>query len=54
MSLAVALKEGMKPKVDAGISFVKAGGEKTIITTLNKAAEALEGKAGTIIIQTKA
>ncbi len=50
------LKEGhfgegsMKPKVEAGISFVKAGGEKTIITALNKAVEALEGKAGTIII----
>jgi carbamate kinase len=50
------LKEGhfgegnMKPKVEAGISFVKAGGEKTIITALNKAFEALAEKAGTIII----
>lgn len=40
----------MKPKVEAGVSFAKAGG-KTIITTLSKAVEALEGKAGTIIIQ---
>lgn len=40
----------MKPKVEAGINFVKAGGKKTIITALNKALEALEEKAGTIII----
>jgi len=39
----------MKPKVEAGISFAKAGG-KTIITTPSKVAEALEGKAGTVII----
>lgn len=50
------MKEGhfgegsMKPKVEAGVSFAKAGG-KTVITTLSKAVEALEGKAGTIIIQ---
>jgi carbamate kinase len=43
----------MKPKVEAGINFVKTGGEKTIITSLNKAAEALEEKAGTIIIRRK-
>ncbi|HAZ31109.1 MAG TPA: carbamate kinase, partial [Dehalococcoidia bacterium] len=39
----------MKPKVEAGINFVKAGGEKTIITSLHKAVEALGEKAGTII-----
>jgi carbamate kinase len=50
------LKEGqfsegsMKPKVEAGINFVKATGKKTIITALNKASEALEEKAGTRII----
>jgi len=50
------LKEGqfgqgsMQPKVEAGISFIKAGGEKTIITALNKVSEALAEKAGTIII----
>jgi len=49
------LKEGqfgegsMKPKVEAGINFIKAGEEKMIITVLNKASKALEGKAGTII-----
>jgi len=40
----------MKPKVEAGINFVKATGKKTIITALNKASEALEEKAGTRII----
>jgi len=40
----------MKPKVEAGVNFIKAGGEKMIITALNKAPKALEGKAGTIII----
>ena len=47
------LKEGhflpgsMKPKVIACIRFLKAGGKKAIITALNKAVEALEGKTGT-------
>lgn len=41
----------MKPKVEAGINFVKMGGEKTIITSLSKTAEALEEKAGTIIVR---
>jgi len=40
----------MKPKVEAGVNFIKAGGGKMIITALNKASKALEGKAGTIII----
>ena len=50
------LKEGqfgegsMKPKVEAGINFVKATGGKMIITALDKASEALEEKAGTIIV----
>jgi len=49
------MKEGhfgegsMKPKVEASINFVRAGGERAIITALNKALEALEEKAGTII-----
>jgi len=40
----------MKPKVEAGIRFIRAGGRRTIITALNKALEALEGRAGTIIV----
>jgi len=43
-------KGSMGPKIEACIGFVKAGGEKAIITGLDKASEALEGKAGTVII----
>jgi len=39
----------MKPKVAAGINFIKAGGEKMMITSLDKASKALQGKAGTVI-----
>lgn len=58
MTLAEAqkyLKEGhflpgsMKPKIIACIRFLESGGEKAIITSLNKAVEALEGKTGTLI-----
>ena len=41
------LPGSMKPKVVACIRFLKAGGEKAIITSLDKAADALEGKTGT-------
>ena len=51
------IKEGhfapgsMLPKVQAAMMFAKANpGKKAIITSLYKAVEALEGKAGTIII----
>jgi carbamate kinase len=49
------LKEGhfltgsMKPKIKACIRFLEWGGEKAIITSLDKAVQALEGKAGTLI-----
>lgn len=39
----------MGPKVEAAVGFVEAGGERTIITSLNRVAEALQGNAGTII-----
>jgi carbamate kinase len=39
----------MGPKVEAAIRFVEQGGDKAIIVSLNKAAAALEGHAGTII-----
>jgi len=42
-------KGSMEPKVRAAIRFVEAGGEKAIITSLGKAVEALDGKAGTTI-----
>jgi len=39
----------MEPKVKACIQFLESGGEKAIITSLDKAVEALEGKTGTLI-----
>ncbi|MCS6936111.1 MAG: carbamate kinase [Candidatus Bipolaricaulota bacterium] len=37
----------MGPKVEAAIRFLEAGGERACITSLEKALEALEGRAGT-------
>lgn len=42
-------KGSMEPKVRAAIRFIDAGGERAIITSLHKALDALEGKAGTTI-----
>lgn len=40
----------MLPKVEAALSFIKAGsGRKAVITTLEKAIDSIDGKAGTII-----
>lgn len=39
----------MLPKIEAIISFIEKGGKKAIITSLEKAALALKGKAGTIV-----
>ena len=39
----------MEPKVRAALRFLKAGGERAIITSLDRALEALEGRAGTTI-----
>ena len=39
----------MEPKIRAAIRFVEAGGEKAVITSLDKAFDALEGRAGTTI-----
>ena len=40
----------MLPKVEAAIKFVESKkGRKSIITSLDKAVEALEGKAGTVV-----
>ncbi len=49
------LKEGhfaqgsMAPKIEAAIKFLEAGGEKAVISSLEKGRKALEGKAGTTI-----
>jgi len=40
----------MGPKVEAAMGFVERGGERAIITSLDKAADALEGRTGTHII----
>lgn len=39
----------MGPKVEAAIRFIKSGGKKAIITSLNHALDALEERNGTII-----
>lgn len=41
----------MAPKIEACIRFIKAGGEKAIITSLDHAIDALHGKTGTVITQ---
>ena len=40
----------MGPKIEAAISFLEAGGKEVIITSIDKAHEAVLGKAGTKII----
>lgn len=44
------LAGSMEPKVKACIRFLEAGGKKAIITSLDKAVEALQGKTGTVIL----
>ncbi len=39
----------MAPKILACMRFVKSGGKKAVITSLDRAGEALEGKTGTVI-----
>ncbi len=45
------LEGSMKPKIVACLRFLEAGGEKAIITSLDKAVDALEGNAGTVIVR---
>jgi carbamate kinase len=40
----------MGPKIEAAISFLESGGKEVIITSIDKAYEAVKGKAGTKII----
>ncbi len=40
----------MKPKVQAAVNFVKATGNRAVITALEYADKALEGKSGTLIV----
>lgn len=39
----------MEPKIRAAIRFIESGGQRAIITSLDRATDALEGKAGTTI-----
>lgn len=43
----------MGPKMEACIRFIKYGGERSIITSLDRAADALDGKTGTHILPDK-
>lgn len=42
----------MGPKIEAAITFLESGGEKVIITSIEQAAAALDGHAGTVIVPT--
>jgi carbamate kinase len=42
-------KGSMEPKIEAAINFLKHGGKKAIITSLEKSKDALDGKTGTVI-----
>ncbi len=42
-------KGSMGPKIQAAINFIKSGGKKVIITSIEKTGEALKGRAGTTI-----
>lgn len=45
-------KEGsMKPKVESCIQFIRQGGKRAIITSLEKASDAISGKTGTVIMR---
>jgi len=40
----------MGPKISAAIDFLEGGGERVIITSIEKSGDAVKGKAGTIIV----
>jgi len=42
-------KGSMGPKIQAAIRFIKNGGKKVLITSIERIVEAIEGKTGTII-----
>jgi carbamate kinase len=41
----------MGPKVEAAVEFVERGGERAVITSLDRIAEAVAGRAGTTIVR---
>jgi len=44
-------KGSMGPKVEAAVDFIKRGGKLVVITSLEKAQEAVDGKAGTRVVK---
>jgi carbamate kinase len=40
----------MGPKVEAALRFVDAGGPRSIITSLERITDALDGRHGTIVV----
>jgi len=44
-------KGSMAPKIKASIQFLERGGEKVIITSINKLSEAINGETGTHIVK---
>ena len=44
-------KGSMLPKVEAAMSFIRAGGKKAVIASLDKAAEAVSDRSGTRFVQ---
>jgi carbamate kinase len=44
----------MGPKIEAGIEFIERGGQECIITSAERAADAIEGNAGTHIVRGRA
>jgi carbamate kinase len=43
------LGEGMQPKVEAAVEFVKSGGQRAVIAHLSQGRTALRGETGTTI-----
>jgi carbamate kinase len=41
----------MGPKVEAAMRFVQGGRDRAVITSLDRVADALEGRAGTRIVR---
>jgi len=44
-------KGSMAPKVESAVKFVREGGKKAVITSLEKLTAAVKGEAGTIIVE---
>jgi carbamate kinase len=43
----------MGPKVEAAVRFVETGGHRAVITSLDRIADAVDGRAGTVVEATR-